>query len=70
MSATLRKGDHVIWMAAEGLVKRVARDGSWADIQWFTTARPVLRIWTKRHRLPLPDGAVVFVLSPTTKETR
>ena len=42
----MKKGDRVKFPECFmiGIVRRVARDGSWVDVDWGT--------WTKRQRLP------------------
>lgn len=43
-----------------GLVKRVARDGSWADVDWRThTKRMQTRVLVVQTTLPFPDGWTV-----------
>jgi hypothetical protein len=46
----LRRGDELDWMGVHLVVTRVARDGSWADVQ----CRSGEHTWTKRQPLPLP----------------
>lgn len=54
---TVSKGDQFVWSvddtrgAVQVTVIRVARDGTWADIE--ATAGGVM-VWSKRQRLPLP----------------
>jgi hypothetical protein len=45
----LRRGDELDWMGVHLVVTRVARDGSWADVQ----CRSGEHTWTKRQPLPL-----------------
>jgi hypothetical protein len=57
MSLPISKGDQFVWPAEDSpdavqvTVIRVARDGTWADIE--ATANGVMT-WSKRQRLPFP----------------
>ena len=44
MSTKLQRGDWVRSFHSEGIVRRVAKDGSWADVDWGS--------WVKRVRHP------------------
>lgn len=55
---TLRRkradGSPVFWMGCYGRVMRIARDGSWADIEWYSGAWEFIRRtdgWSKRQPL-------------------
>jgi hypothetical protein len=49
------KGDRFTWMDATVTVLRVARDGTWADMD----CHPAVGVgWTKRQPLPMPAEAV------------
>jgi len=54
----LKRGDVVKFTGffAIGYVRRVARDGSWVDVDWGT--------WTKRQRLPA-TGLLKIEKQPT-----
>ena len=50
---TPKKGDRYTGMGCEIEVRRVSKDGTWADIFVY---QPSSRVsWTKRQRLPFPD---------------
>ncbi len=59
------------WVRAKcggiGVVIRVARDGSWADVRWRKLVGPLPLEWSKRmptksltvlHTIPTPSGTV------------
>lgn len=50
----VQAGDRFWWNAVAIRVKRVAKDGSWADIH----CRDGAVEWTKRQKLPMPEGIV------------
>lgn len=52
--AKARDGSPVMWGSLYGEVRRVARDLSWADIQWyncFADYRDCIGGWSKRQPL-------------------
>jgi hypothetical protein len=53
----LAKNDRLIWRGVFARVRRVAKDGSWADLKCNTIpdvdSTPG---WTKRQRMPLAEG--------------
>jgi hypothetical protein len=48
----VKRGDRFVWKGVSIEVMRAAKDGSWADIY----CREMGTSWTKRQRLPLPEG--------------
>lgn len=57
----MKKGDRLQWEKHPGLqmeVRRVAKDGSWADI--FVHDIRTRASWTKRMKLPLDGRWIVF----------
>lgn len=53
--SSVEKGDRLDWSGIAVEVRRVARDGSWADVRCVS---PVDGTWTKRQQLPFPAGTV------------
>lgn len=48
------KGQVWLWHDVKCLVKRVAKDGTWADITVYSNTT-----WGKRMLLPFPEGFVL-----------
>lgn len=53
--SSVEKGDRLEWSGVAIEVRRVAADGSWADVRCVP---PDGKPWTKRQKLPLPAGTV------------
>lgn len=49
------RGAYVSWSGCIGLVQRIAKDGTWADMRWAVSAdslyRPEPFSWSKRQPL-------------------
>jgi len=70
MTATVKRGDWVTVGQSDviGFVKRVARDGSWADVDWHTHSKRMQPTHlTIRHTIPFAPLGSGWTVTDVTR---